>query len=295
MPRYRFSWDNLPPGLLRQLGSDLRLRPPVDQALRERYGARPEQDFVRDAWPSLIKAWLETDDESRELVVDELQARGLGKARAPAVSAASQLYYLRSCRNSSALREAVAAIFTAFGESEDFPTPVPSETTAEDNPIVTPDWQPPDSGDQADQPPTSLTEWLGWAVAQILEVDQVNRDPDGDIRIRYGSTMCFVRGIEDPPSVRLFAPMVIDIPQTPALLADLNDINLNITVGRVVHTPANEVLFSLELYGEQLTVEIIRASLDAATTIADHFDHQLQSRFGGKTLYAEVSDDSVMM
>ena len=295
MPRYRFSWDNLPPGLLRQLGSDLRLRPPVDQALRERYGARPEQDFVRDAWPSLIKAWLETDDESRELVVDELQARGLGKARAPAVSAASQLYYLRSCRNSSALREAVAAIFTAFGESEDFPTPVPSETTAEDNPIVTPDWQPSDSGDQADQPPTSLTEWLGWAVAQILEVDQVNRDPDGDIRIRYGSTMCFVRGIEDPPSVRLFAPMVIDIPQTPALLADLNDINLNITVGRVVHTPANEVLFSLELYGEQLTVEIIRASLDAATTIADHFDHQLQSRFGGKTLYAEVSDDSVMM
>jgi hypothetical protein len=295
MPRYRFSWDNLPPGLLRQLGSDLRLRPPVDQALRERYGARPEQDFVRDAWPTLIKAWLETDDESRELVVDELQARGLGKARAPAVSAASQLYYLRSCRNSSALREAVAAIFTAFGESEDFPTPVPSETTAEDNPIVTPDWQPSDSGDQADQPPTSLTEWLGWAVAQILEVDQVNRDPDGDIRIRYGSTMCFVRGIEDPPSVRLFAPMVIDVPQTPALLADLNDINLNITVGRVVHTPANEVLFSLELYGEQLTVEIVRASLDAATTIADHFDHQLQSRFGGKTLYAEVSDDSVMM
>jgi len=132
-------------------------------------------------------------------------------------------------------------------------------------------------------------------VAQILEVDQVNRDPDGDIRIRYGSTMCFVRGIEDPPSVRLFAPMVIDIPRTPALLEDLNDINLNITVGRVVHTPANEVLFSLELYGEQLTVEIVRASLDAATTIADHFDHQLQARFGGKTLYAEVSDDSVMM
>ncbi len=272
MPRYRFSWDNLPSGLLHQLGSDLRLRPPVDQALRERYGARPEQDFVRDAWPTLIRAWLETDDESRELVVDELRARGLGKVRGPAVSAAAQLYYLQSCRNSSALREAVAAIFTAFGESEAFRTPVPS-----------------------DQPPTSLTEWLCWAVAQVLEVEQVNQDPDGDIRIRYGSTMCFVRGIEDPPSVRLFAPMVIDIPRTPALLEDLNDINLNITVGRVVHTPANEVLYSLELYGEQLTVEIIRASLDAATTIADHFDHRLQSRFGGKTLYAEVSDDSVMM
>lgn len=295
MPRYRFSWDNLPPALLDQLGSGLRLRPPVGQALRERYGARPEPDFVRDAWPTLIKAWLANDDESRELVVSELQARGLGKARAPARSSAAQLYYLQSCPNSSALREAVAAIFTAFGESEDVLTPVPSETTAQDNPIVTPDWVPSGTDDDADQPPTSLTEWLCWAVAQVLEVEQVSQDPDGDIRIRYGSTMCFVRGIEDPPSVRLFAPMVVDVPRTPTLLEDLNDINLNITVGRVVHTPANEVLYSLELYGEQLTVEILRASLDAATTIADHFDHQLQARFGGKTLYAEVSDDSVMM
>ncbi len=295
MPRYRFSWDNLPSGLLHQLGSDLRLRPPVDQALRERYGARPEPDFVRDAWPTLIDAWLATDDESRELVVDELRARGLGKLRAPARSVAAQLYYLQSCRNSSSLRDAVAAIFTAFGEPEDVRTPVPSEMTAQDNPIVSPDRLPSDADDEADQPPTSLTEWLCWAVAQVLEVEQVNQDPDGDIRIRYGSTMCFVRGIEDPPSVRLFAPMVVDVPRSPALLEDLNDINLNITVGRVVHTPANEVIFSLELYGEQLTVEIIRASLDAATTIADHFDHQLQSRFGGKTLFAEVSDDSVMV
>jgi hypothetical protein len=295
MPRYRFSWDNLPSALLRELGSDLGLKPPVDQALRARYGARPDPEFVRDAWPTLLETWLANDGDSRQLVVDELQARGLGQAGMPARQAASQLAYLRSLRNSGSLREAVAAIFTAFGESEAFRTPVPSETTAEDNPIVTPDRAPSDRGGDDGQPPTSLTEWLGWAVAQILEVDRVSRDPDGDIRVRYGSTMCFVRGIEDPPSVRLFAPMVVEVPRTPALLEDLNDINLNITVGRVVHTPANEVLFSLELYGEQLTVEIIRASLDAATTIADHFDHQLQSRFGGKTLFAEVSDDSVMV
>src|SRR6266704_1314255 len=87
MPRYRFSWDNLPPSLLRRLGSDLRLKPPVDQALRERYGARPEPNFVRDAWPTLMDAWLADDDEARGLVVAELQARSLGKARAPAHSA----------------------------------------------------------------------------------------------------------------------------------------------------------------------------------------------------------------
>jgi hypothetical protein len=295
MPRYRFAWDNLPPALLRRLGGDLRLQPPLAEALRARYGARPAPEFVRDAWPTLVDAWLARDRDSRELVVEGLQARRLGPALAPGRSAAAQLDYLRSCQNSSSLREVVAAIFTAFGESEAVRTPVPSETTAEDNPIVAPDSEQSDAADEAGQPPTSLTGWLGWAVAEILGVDQVSWDPDGDIQVRYGSTMCYVRGIEDPPSVLLFAPMVIDVPRTPALLEDLNDINLNITVGRVVHTPANEVLFSIELYGEQLTVDILRASLDAATTIADHFDHQLQSRFGGKTMFAEVSDDSVIV
>jgi Putative bacterial sensory transduction regulator len=298
MPRYRFSWDNLPADLLRQLGRDLKLRPPVDEALRARYGARPRPEFVRDAWPTLIDAWLAADRDSRELVVEELLDRRLGSAALPPRSAVAQLKYLRTCRNSVTLRKIVAAIFTAYGESESVDTPVPSETTAQDNPIVTPDRadgaRPGAAGDSP-QPPTSLHGWLGWAVAQVLDVDEVDRDPDGDIRIRYGSTMCFVRSIADPPSVRLFAPMVVEVLRTPALLEALNDINLNITVGRVFHTPANEVLFALELYGEQLTVEIIRASLDAATSIADHFDHQLQARFGGKTMFAEVNDDSVMV
>jgi hypothetical protein len=298
MPRYRFSWDNLPPALLRQLGIDLKLRPPVDEALRERYGARPKSEFIRDAWPTLIDAWLAQDRGSRKLVVDELRARRLGNDTLPPRSVAAQLKYLESCRNSATLRKVVAAIFTAYGESDAFRTPVPSETTAQDNPIVTPDRAAAAQSDAAGDslpPPTSLHGWLGWAVAQVLDVDEVDRDPDGDIRIRYGSTMCFVRSIADPPSVRLFAPMVVEVPRTPALLEALNDINLNITVGRVFHTPANEVLFALELYGEQLTVEIIRSSLDAATSIADHFDHRLQSRFGGKTLFAEVDDDSVMV
>jgi hypothetical protein len=315
MPRYRFSWDNLPPALLRQLADDLGLPQPVHRALQARYGARPGPYFVGDAWPTLIDAWLASDGESRELVVAELSARRLG-GTAPARSAAAELGYLRSCADSAALREVVAAVFTAFGESDPVQMPVPSQATVTDNPIVAPNpvaapnpvvapgrveaALPDETGEtgetgEAGQAPTTLTDWLGWAVAQILDVDEVSRDADGDIRVRYGSTMCFVRSIEDPPSVRLFAPMVVEVPRTPALLEALNEINLNITVGRVFHTPGNEVLYALELYGEQLTVEIVRASLDAATAIADHFDHQLQSRFGGKTLFAEVTDDSVMV
>jgi hypothetical protein len=274
MPRYRFSWASLPPSLLRELGLDLDILPPADEALRARYGARPEPDFVRDAWPTLLDAWLGRDRRSREWVIEALQARHIGVATAPLRSAADQMEYLRSCPNSSALREVVVAIFTAFGEAEPVRTPVPSESPA---------------------PPPSLSGWLEWAVGTILGPEKVRRSPDGDIPVRHGSTMCYVRSIDDPPSVRLFAPMVVDVPRTPALLEALNDINMDITVGRVFHTRANEIIFALELYGEQLTVEIIRASLAAATSIADHFDHELQCRFGGKTLFAEMDDDSVMV
>ena len=50
MPRYKFDWSNLPVGLLVKLarsfdleGADLSL------ALRGAFGARPREDFVREA------------------------------------------------------------------------------------------------------------------------------------------------------------------------------------------------------------------------------------------------------
>lgn len=297
MPRYRFSWSNLPPGLLRQLGRDLNLQPPVDQTLRVEYGARPDQDFVRDAWPVLLDEWLRQDTVSREMVVEGLQERRLGDPAIDVRSAAGQMEYLRSCRNTAELRVVVVAILMAFGEQEPLRTPVPSETTADDNPAVAPRHA---AGPRAGQAGESqrhrrLSDWLDWAVKRILDSGAVPREPDGDIPIRHGSTMCYIRSIDDPPSVRLCAPMVVDVPRTPELLEALNDINMHITVGRVFHTRANEVVFALELYGEQLTVGILRASLAAATSIADRFDHELQSRFGGKTLFAEMDDDSVMV
>ncbi len=58
MPRYRFRWEQLPGALARRLARDLQLTGEPVAALREGYGARPGDDFVRDAWPFLRGAWL---------------------------------------------------------------------------------------------------------------------------------------------------------------------------------------------------------------------------------------------
>ncbi len=277
MPRYRFSWDNLPPALLTRLCRDLDLDPPPAPALLARYGPRPRSEFVHDAWRTLVDTWLEADGRSRERIVAQFWKHGLGSGGSPPLTVAEQVDYLDSCRESASAREIVAAAFRALGEPWLVGTPA-----GEDAP------------ESSDQPP-SLDEWLDDVMGEILGPAEVRRDRDGDIPVRAGSTVCYVRCVDDPPSVRLFCPMVVGIPSSAALLEAINEINMNITVGRVFHTPADEVIFAIELYGEQLTAEIIRESLAAATTVADHFDHQLQSRFGGKTMFPETSDDSVML
>lgn len=80
VPRYKFSWSNLPPPLLRALCRDLfDANPGQDPAAlpKAAYGARPTGEFIREAWPTLLESWLKTSKDSRKWIVDTLrQARG---------------------------------------------------------------------------------------------------------------------------------------------------------------------------------------------------------------------------
>ena len=69
MPRYKFKWSNLLPSLLEALCRDL---PDVDDyddnpagALREAYGARPDEEFIREAWPTLLKWHCQVGEPGR--------------------------------------------------------------------------------------------------------------------------------------------------------------------------------------------------------------------------------------
>jgi superfamily II DNA or RNA helicase len=86
----------------------------ASDALTQVYGARPRDEFVRDAWPILRETWLAHSKESRgEVVSALLEQRGedgqISNRRA-------QLEYLRSLRNSKGLREVVLQEFINYGE-----------------------------------------------------------------------------------------------------------------------------------------------------------------------------------
>lgn len=118
LPRYKFKWSNLGPSILLALSRDLLDEDDLDgdpaAALQAAYGARPTEEFIRVAWPTLLESWLRTTRESREWVVNALRETRGQKGRVSGRGA--QMEFLRSLNNSKNLREIVWTEFIAAGE-----------------------------------------------------------------------------------------------------------------------------------------------------------------------------------
>jgi hypothetical protein len=291
MARYRFNWENLPAGLLRTLKQDLGLDGPPAAALREVYGARPKEVFVADAWPTLLAAWLPRDRTARVAIVEQLRDRGLGAAGGSVKTAAQQLDYLRSCRNSTTLRQTVLTELILAGESDLAPVP-----KSKPPPPHSPDTRvEPDPRDESSADASTLIEFVDQTLMSILDVSELQRDDDGDVPIRSGSSMCYVRVQEndDQPSQVIFiCPLVSQITKTPDLLESINEINLQLSLGRFV-VAEDRVVLEAELLADALSPVEIQWALDYMTSAADYFDTKLVARFGGVTMLGEEEEQGV--
>src|SRR5690348_515066 len=105
MPRYKFQWGNLLYPVVKSLTDDYELQGQEPQeALHSWYGARPTDDFVKDNWDVLRESWLSKDTDARKSVVRQLWELGVGEGQGYPTNRASELEYLRSCRNAGRLR-----------------------------------------------------------------------------------------------------------------------------------------------------------------------------------------------
>ena len=115
-------------------------------------------------------------------------------------------------------------------------------------------------------------------------------DSDGDVPFRAGSAMYYVRMIDqDPPLVSLFARMVEKISKTPELLERLNEMNETIRFGRIFWA-AETVIVATELVAETLDKEELENACSAIGSIADHFDTEIQQKFGGEVAFTDEGE-----
>ena len=70
----------------------------------------------------------------------------------------------------------------------------------------------------------------------------MNFDGDGDIGIRYGSALTFVRLADDPPYVYIYSPILQEVEESTNIFARLNDMNARETLMRFRCTAGQHIL-----------------------------------------------------
>lgn len=137
--------------------------------------------------------------------------------------------------------------------------------------------------------PASLELRVDAYFKKLLEVDELTRDSDGDIPIRWGDHMVFVRVTSDPGYVRVFSPVLHDLNRDAELIAAVNDINLEIRIARFL-VRGDEVLVSADVDDTLAIDGPLSDAYHAVGSLAPHYAGVLQARFGGATFFGQKVD-----
>ena len=147
-----------------------------------------------------------------------------------------------------------------------------------------------------DEPPRvkQLDEWLEETLKREMGFDEIERDEDGDIPIRSGSTVVFVRASdEDPPFIEVFAPLLLGFTLSPDVYEAVNSINLQVPLAKaVVDKDGDQITLSADIFIiDELSADQLMATIELIGDRADYYDTMLQKRFGGRTMLRDGDED----
>jgi hypothetical protein len=133
-----------------------------------------------------------------------------------------------------------------------------------------------------------LDERVRTVVATMMksDADQLQVDADGDIGIRAGSAMVFVRVRENPPLVDVFSPVLTEVEPTERLYVKLSELTHRMPIGRLYCTD-DTVWASVPVFGRNFQPAHLMLAVQVMTGLADELDDRLHGEFGGKRFFGE--------
>jgi hypothetical protein len=114
----------------------------------------------------------------------------------------------------------------------------------------------------------------------------VLRDEDGDIAIRSGSAMVFVRVPPDAPVVELFSPLLLGASGDALALERINRANRSIRFAKLTWT-SGRVMANYEIWCEPFVPELLIAAVGVMMGLADELDDRLRAEVGGRRFFEE--------
>lgn len=112
------------------------------------------------------------------------------------------------------------------------------------------------------------------------------RDSDGDIPIRSGSAMVFVRLLPDAPIVELFAPLLLDVEGTALTLERIAQINQRVRFVKFTWR-SGAVYAETQLYCLPFVGSLLRHAVALMSEVADRSDDELRVQLGGRLFFDE--------
>lgn len=148
--------------------------------------------------------------------------------------------------------------------------------------------------DLADDEPRPLSS-AAEVAEQVLEIlreasgnPDLEPDDDGEMAIRFGSSVVFFQVFGDPPIVRAYSPALTQVPTDPKLAVALNELNSSTAFTKWMAVDGM-IVAAIDLFGDPLVKHHIVHACEVLGSTADDVDDQLQQQFGGKTFFGEYS------
>jgi hypothetical protein len=124
------------------------------------------------------------------------------------------------------------------------------------------------------------------ATMSKTSLDQLQVDADGDIGIRAGSAMVFVRVRDNPPLVDVFSPILTEVEPTEQLYVKLSELTNRMPIGRL-YCAQDTVWASIPVFGRNFQAVHLMLAMQVMTGLADELDDRLHGEFGGKRFFGE--------
>jgi len=112
------------------------------------------------------------------------------------------------------------------------------------------------------------------------------RDADGDVAIRVGSTMLFLRTSADGQEIVLFAPVVHDIAGRSRAAEVLNDLNVEARWVKF-QLIRDRVFVTLSVLSRPFVPAHLRQAVRILSDVADGIDNELAAKLNGRTTFSD--------
>lgn len=124
------------------------------------------------------------------------------------------------------------------------------------------------------------------AAMQKTDVEHLQVDADGDVSIRAGSAMVFVRVRETPPLADVFSPVLTEVEPTEQLYVRLSELTNRMPIGRLYCTD-DTVWASVPVFGRNFQPSHLMLAVQVMMGLADELDDRLHGEFGGKRFFGD--------